>query len=585
METLLLGGCDEEGQAVQVVGRSLQGLTRHDVHILGEEHAAAAALAHRLDKGVLDLGEVPGVDERILVLDDLRSLDEEEGIVSGEHHFVDEDRAVLLVGFLRGLEPGALLHGVADSVHIVAEVPVHILPLLAGDTELPEEVFAEIVGADEHTHGANIERRAEAVKDRRHDHVGDVHARVVITTESVNRVRDLVRHGQVALLAVEAGRHGRSGSVDPVGLTVRDEHERRNLNVVRADPILKNLRGEDQRLHGGRVGEAHHPMTLLRHIGFVQVGEKPLALGCGVCGRGQVEQLGIPELNRVRVIRGVLGVLGEAERLVGLAVVGSLLPLLALLVELLLAIHPCTVREAEHLKRNLRLLAEPNQLQDLKEAVVEVLRHRPGQVDEEHDAVVLAVLLDDLRQEDIVVGAELVQAVKVEHPRLLGTLTPNLVRCLLALKLRDQLAHERIRLAHELPVLVKVDGRMGGIGVALLLVVAGDERIGRDDLIHVVRQGKQRDRTRLVVRSGLADERPADVHDVLAVLTARDDGFPLIVTLTIGNLTLPGTFSLVALNEVLLLLLHLRAIVEALGKVEHLRESFDLFDLVRDGLL
>ena len=39
--------------------------------------------------------------------------------------------------------------------------------------------------------------------------------------------------------------------------------------------------------------------------------------------------------------------------------------------------------------------------------------HRTGEVDHEDDPVILAILLDDLRQEDIVMGAVLVEAVIV----------------------------------------------------------------------------------------------------------------------------------------------------------------------------
>ena len=107
------------------------------------------------------------------------------------------------------------------------------------------------------------------------------------------------------------------------------------------------------------------------------------------------------------------------------------------------------IGEAKHLKRNLCLLTEPNQLKNLKDCVLQRRLHRTGEVDHKDDPVILAILLDDLREEDIVMGAVLMQPIKVQLTRLLGAFTANLVRSLLALELSNQLTNECVRLTNE----------------------------------------------------------------------------------------------------------------------------------------
>ena len=181
-------------------------------------------------------------------------------------------------------------------------------------------------------------------------------------------------------------------------------------------------------------------------------------------------------------------------------------------------VHAPHIGVAEHLKRDLRLLAEPNQLENLKVGVTDGRAHAAAEVKHEHDAVVLAVLLDDLRQEDIVMGAVLVEAVKVQHPGLLGTLTADLVRSLLALKLGDQLAHERIGLTDELPVVIKVRRPV----VAALVVL--EDRVCADDVLGQIVHARQGDDTILKVFSVLALKVAGNLvlvpHDLLLLLLA-----------------------------------------------------------------
>ncbi len=224
------------------------------------------------------------------------------------------------------------------------------------------------------------------------------------------------------------------------------------------------------------------------------------------------------------------------------------------------------IGEAEHIERDLRLLAEPHQLENLKETIFDAALHRPAEVKQEHDAVVLAVLLDDLRQEDIVMGAVLVQTVKVQHPGLLGTLPADLVRSLLALKLRDQLAHERIGLAHILPVL--------GQGSLKVVGVRGGERITQ----HIGAD----DRLAVVLQPGEGDDGGGVGVPVLLLATALDVGVHEDAVRRIALLLPVGiTGHLHLLHS----LLHLRVTVEELGDFDGFLKSLDGIHHVRDLLL
>ena len=227
--------------------------------------------------------------------------------------------------------------------------------------------------------------------------------------------------------------------------------------------------------------------------------------------------------------------------------------------------HSVDIGVAEHLKRDLRLLAEPYQLENLKVCVTDGRTHAAAEVKHEHDAVVLAVLLDDLRQEDIVMGAVLVEAVKVQHPGLLRTLTADLVRRLLALKLRDHLTHERIGLTHELAVLVK-EQRV----VAVTLVVVEDG-FRADDVLGQILDPGDGDHRVLILRTVLAAEVTGDIglvaHDLVLLL--------LTLLATLGS----------SLLHLLAHLLHGGVIVQELGNLKDLIEIDHAVHHVHDLLL
>ena len=220
-------------------------------------------------------------------------------------------------------------------------------------------------------------------------------------------------------------------------------------------------------------------------------------------------------------------------------------------------------REAEHLVGDLGLVAEPSQLEDLKEAVLERVRHRPAHVHQEHDAVVLPVLLDDLRQEDIVMGAVLVQLVEVQVPRLLGTLTADLVRSLPALKLHSQLTDKRIGLVDELAVV----GKWIDSPVVVLLQVS-PQHGGRDDEVTVVLRPGEDD--------GVIDEFVA----VLLADAITDIRSHLVESLLRLTLTL-----ILSIEVLLQLLLNFRVVVEDLGDCNALVKRGHAIDGVDDVLL
>ena len=233
--------------------------------------------------------------------------------------------------------------------------------------------------------------------------------------------------------------------------------------------------------------------------------------------------------------------------------------------------HHATFGEAEHLKGNLRLLAEPHQLENLKKAIGERRSHRPAAIKEEADPVVLAVLLDDLRQEDIVMRSVLVQTVKVQHPGLLGTLTPNLVSRLATLKLGNQLANEGVRLLHELTV--GGEGERNGLTFKL-----PQKFIGGNDLIRKILNRGERDRGGGEVRASLANEPALHVHH------AKPFGL-LLALLGFGRFALAGAILLLLLLVLLPHLVHRRMLVESLRQLESLIEGLHRVDHVRNALL
>ncbi len=181
--------------------------------------------------------------------------------------------------------------------------------------------------------------------------------------------------------------------------------------------------------------------------------------------------------------------------------------------------------------------------------------------------MVLPVLLDDLGEEDVIVGAVLVQAVKVEHPRLLGALTADLVRCLAALKLRDQLTDERIGLLDILAVAVKVDV---AVHVVVDAPVVLADLVRADDRFAEVSEGADRDVVDGDSLAVLPGKRAAHVGQVGATVTLLS--LTLLVALALA-LAVPNVlrFRLKPLTR----LLHRRVAVEELGKFKRLLKGFN----------
>ena len=516
---VLLGGMVVDG-----IQRPLHGLTCHDVHVPGEEHAAASPLAHRLDEGVLDLREVARRSRGIRVLDDLRGADEEERIVAGEDIRVDDDRTVR-VGILRGLVAVSRVHVEPGA----AAVDVHLL--LMRDTERKVVTLAEVVLPDEHPNAPGVDRLPQTVE---HGHQGEVaHAevRVLRKFDPLRSPGDLVHDGQGAVAVVVKVASGIVLDHDAVRLSIGHDHQGRDLNVVGLNPVHHHLRGDGHGLNGRGAAQVQEMRTaaIVLDQAFVQVGEERFT------GRGRVlrgregDEFGATHHGCVRRVALQVGIVMPRQTHV-------------------LQVRRVNVGEPVDLKRNLDLLAEPNQLENLKEAVPDAVGHRTAQVEEEHDAVVLALLLDDLADEDIVVGAELVQLVHVEEPGLLGTLTADLVRCLAAVELRGQLADECIGFLDELAVLRHV------YVTAMPQEVADEDRGGNDRVLHVL-QAREAQGGRAVLLPGLGSQsalvRGHLVHGALRAL-------------------------LVALAHLLLVLLdhllYVRVLVESLRHGEHFRE-------------
>ena len=474
-----------------------------------------------------------------------------------------QDEASLLERFRRSLVPLRILNALATV--LIRQGIVHLDLLRIAQAELLKAARSQTAtGHHIHSDTPGVQLGAEGIEHGADHAIGQIRPAVLVG-DGGDRIKDLVRHGEGSTFAVPV-ESVLLGGVDVVGATVRHDHDGRNLNVVLLHPVHHELGSEGQALHRRRTVQGEHTGSGagLLHIGFVDVRAQTLTLGRIVLGGCNVHQPSRPDLHGRGAVTVHQGSVPLPVELIGERI-GVLL-------------RPCLIRSliggitesvdigvAEHLKRNLRLLAEPHQLENLKVGMADGLTHAAAEVKHEHDAVVLAVLLDDLRQEDIVMGAVLVEAVKVQHPGLLRTLTADLVRCLLALKLGDHLTHERIGLTHELPILVKEE-RV--VAVALVVVEDG---FGADDVLGQILDPGESDHRVPILLTVLAAEVAGDivlaVHDLLLFLVA------LLATLRSGLLHLLAD------------LLHGRVIVQELGDLKHLIEIDHGIHHVHDLLL
>ena len=103
--------------------------------------------------------------------------------------------------------------------------------------------------------------------------------------------------------------------------------------------------------------------------------------------------------------------------------------------------EPAELRVEEHLKRNLCLAAEPSEGKQLAHNAINAVAHATRPVDEHDHAVLLALVLHEVTQEDIVMGLELVQTIRVDRPGRLHALLADLLRSLAAFKLGNQFTH------------------------------------------------------------------------------------------------------------------------------------------------
>ena len=187
-------------EAVDLLAHGLQRLTRHDVHIPGEEHAARSTLTHRANKGVLDLGERATIRNGILVLDDLGSLDEEEAVIAGVGSLRQNDAPFPIVSLLHGKEARAILVStgtavVATTVTILL-LRVNLLRLVGGDAEPAEHICVEVLATHEHSHGAGVESLAKIVKHDRHHDVSHAHATGGLRIDASDLSQHLVVDGE-----------------------------------------------------------------------------------------------------------------------------------------------------------------------------------------------------------------------------------------------------------------------------------------------------------------------------------------------------------------------------------------------------
>ncbi len=551
-----------------------EGLSCHDVHILGEEHATPATLRHRLDKGVLYLREVSGGSDGLVIIDDPGATNHKERIVAGVQGGVRKKRPGV-VRLLRSEEPGRLRQRPAVIVVGVIAILLQGSVIMLREAEGAVSLIGEGLGADEHPNAAHIHRGAERIQHRADDGIGEA-VGLIPAIDAVNRPGHLIVHREDDTI-IDKVSVGCIIHVDAIRIAVRHKHEGGNLNIVLRDPLLHKLRDKNHALHGRGVAKPDDRRASLADISFPQVGEKALPLPGAVTGRGKAIQLRIPEIGLMHLLMLILCCLAEHKARVGIVILDPLRQFLA--VKFLVA-GKVPIGEAEHLKRNLRPFAEPNQLRDLMETFIDDSTHRPGQVKHEHDAVILPVLLDDLGQEDIVVGAVLMQAVKVEHPRLLGALTANLVRCLAALKLRDQLTDERIGLLDILAVFVKVDRQL-----RILLVLLKQGIRSANLILHIGNRG-ERDGRVIVPITLLA------IHARRKIGQVALPALSVVLVLLVGGLTFPRLVPVIGLlplllllKEVLLLLLNGIVIIQFLRKSDDLRESFHAVHKIGNALL
>jgi len=451
---------------------------------------------------------------------------------------------------------------------------MNLLRFVGRDAERAEHIRAESLATHEHSHGAGVQSLAKILKDDRHHDIAHRHSTVGHRIDASDLLKNLVVHGEGSPTnrgvgnAIPPTSHVFGLEVDSVGLTVRNDHDGRNLNLFVGHPLLHELASDHHGLHGRSRTKREHAIPHLHDNGLVEKGEEPFTLGRIVRRGCQLNQLA-PTVHQA--VRTKIHKLGSVLRLVGAVVALRNHCAESLRINPATLAHHAHFGETKHLKGNLRLLAEPNQLKNLKEAIRNGVPHRTAAIKEEADPVVLAVLLDDLRQEDIVMRPVLVQAVKVEHPGLLGTLTPDLVSRLATLKLGNQLANEGIGILHELPV-----GGDGEREVRLLLKLR-KKIVGRDDLIRNILNRRNGERGRGESFTRLANE------PTLHVDHAKPFGL-LLATLGIGRIALAGTILLLLL-VLLPHLVHRRMLVESLRQLESLVKGLHRVDQVRNALL
>ena len=578
------------GEVVEAIPLLAHGLTRHDVHVLDEEHATACPLAHRLDKGVLDLREVSALRNGLRILDDLRSLDEEERIVAGIRGGREDEASVVVVGVLRLLKPGRTLVGkpvgVVPALLLTLAFRIHHFVFVLRDAEVSEHAFRESLGTDVHTHRPGVERGLQIVKHHAHDHVAHVHSTVLLRVHPRHGLKNLVVNDEAVPLHHGVGNRIVGllrGKVDSVGLSIGHDHYGRNLNVVVRDPLLDELGGDHRGLHGRSPTKRENAsaVPVLRNVSLVEEGEQLLTIRHRVPRRGEAVEGHTMIPDAVGLLVQNLE-LGENE-VCGVVVVDCTTASEFRFDVTATGTDGITGGEPVDLKGNLRLLTEPHQLENLKNAIAKHVRHRTGEINHKKDSVVLAVLLDDLRQEDIVVSPVLVEAVKVQHPRLLGTLAANLVRCLATLKLRDQLANERIGLTDKLPVAVQVHG---------VLRVVANGRVGDEPLVLVQSVGGAEDEGRNVLHRGegdgrggesltaLASQRGRGIHEAQAI-----PGFGILAVALALVLAACALLVLRLLLHALASLVHHRMLVESLRQREAIVKGHDGINHGRDLLL
>jgi len=146
----------------------------------------------------------------------------------------------LLVSLLCSLVPGRI----ADRVPLVVEHIVEARLLLVGQAEGDKLVHVERVTRNEHPNDPGVQLGTHGVKDRGDREVGEVLPDVLVThVEAVSRPVNLVDHGENPLIraVIIVSRNLRVADIDPVGRTVRDEHEGGDLNVLLLHPLLHEL--------------------------------------------------------------------------------------------------------------------------------------------------------------------------------------------------------------------------------------------------------------------------------------------------------------------------------------------------------